>query len=258
VLVTNSDSLADLEYRAVLEAHARSGCAATLVLVPEQAGFSAVDLDRDGRVVALAGAPAVDPASVARRCVFAGVSVLEQQVLDRLPATAPSCLVRDVYRTLAAERRLNAVVHTGLWWEVGTPRSYLEGSLRLLDLPPERLRAVCAEHDPVREIDGAIAAVGPGAVLEDGARAVGHVALGFASRVSRGSTIEDSVIMPEAWIGPGGRLVRCIVGPGAELPAAFEAVEALICSDPGVDGDLGSGTHRETGLLVRPFAESGS
>ena len=82
----------------------------------------------------------------------------------------------------------------------------------------------------------------------------GAVALGLAAHVEAGARIVDSVILSEAWIGPGARLERVLVGPGTEIPAGFELTEALICNDPGDDAPLPPQVERHSGLLVRRFA----
>ena len=68
--------------------------------------------------------------------------------------------------------------------------------------------------------------------------------------------IEDSVVMPEAWIGSGCRLKRVIVGPGVEVPAGFEAEDAVLCPDPGGEADLPAAARRVDGLLVCTFETS--
>jgi ADP-glucose pyrophosphorylase len=69
--------------------------------------------------------------------------------------------------------------------------------------------------------------------------------------VGEGAALEDTVVMPEAWIGPGSTLRRCIVGPGTEIPMHFEAFETLIVTDPDPYSALSPGVHRVAGLLVR-------
>jgi NDP-sugar pyrophosphorylase family protein len=159
--------------------------------------------------------------------------------------------VTDIYMDLLPDRRLGAYVHDGFWWEFGTLGTYMEGSLRLLDLPAEQIEAM-VETDPVREIDAARVAVGDGAV-HDGVVLIGRVALGMASMVGEGSTVEDSVIMPGAWVPPGCHLRHSIVGPGTELPVGTELVDALICTDPFPDSEPPPGATREDGLLFAPL-----
>jgi len=154
---------------------------------------------------------------------------------------------------LAAEGRLNAHVHDGFWWEFGEPREYLEGSIRLIELAAER-RTRLGDFDLVRSMGDATVALGAGADLHAGGIDVsGRIAIGLGVMVGEGAVLRDSVIMPEAWVGPGSKLLRCIVGPGTEIPVGFEASHAIVVTDPDPQAPLPSGTARVDGLLVRRF-----
>jgi mannose-1-phosphate guanylyltransferase len=257
ILVCNSDFLADIDVPALVKAHRSAGVPATLVLAPAREGYSEVQWDAEQRVLSLAGEPRAKPESVAGTGLFTGCQVIEEELLDGIPDDRPSDTVRDVYRPLAAEGRLGGHLHRGFWWEFGTPRMYLDGSLRLLDLPPRQLDRVCCEHDTVRNIGGARATIGAGTAIHRTARLLGRVSLGYACQVSSGVEIEDSVVMPEAWVGPDCRLRRAVIGQGAELPAGFSVQDALVCGDPGETMRLPEGARREAGLVLRDFGPAG-
>jgi len=245
IVIANSDFLSDIDLGPLLDAHLASDCLATLVLAPWQPGYTVVLRDPHGHITSLAGGG---------EWLFTGCHIIDEGVLELIPDGAPSCIVRDVYRALAEERRLNSYVHRGFWWEFGSPEQYLEGCLRLLAEPPERLREICADHDPVRNLGEAVASVGAGAAADAGTRFIGHAALGYGSYVSEGSRVEDSVIMPEAWLGPRCRLRRSVIGLGVELPADFESEDELVCLDPDPRADLGPSLERRAGVLVQPFS----
>lgn len=253
ILIHNCDFLSDIDFRAVLERHRASGMAATLVLVPEHADYSTIEIDGDGRVLSIGGRPERESSRVAGRYTFTGCHVMDESLLDRIPAGRPSGIVDEVYRPLAAEGRLGAWIHPGVWWELGSPERYLEGSLALLALPEDR-RAEVALHDPVHLIDRTRVALGAGAVLDGALELAGGVAVGLASRLGRGSQVKDSVVMAESWIGPNSRLDRVIVGPGVEVPARFSARECLICN--GSDGrgiEDRPDIRREGDLMIYDF-----
>lgn len=252
ILVRNSDFVADIPLAKALASHLRSGCPATLVVVPHRAGYTSVELNARGGVAAFGGREGKARA-MSDRFLFTGYHLLEEAVLAAIPRGRPSDIVREVYMPLAAEGRLNAHVHDGFWWEFGEPHEYLEGSMRLIELPADR-RNRLGDFDPVRSIGDAMAAVGAGADLHaPGIVLTGRVAIGLGVMVGEGAILRDSVIMPEAWVGPGSRLRRCIVGPGTEIPVGFEASNAIVVTDPDPATVLPSGTERVAGLLVRRF-----
>jgi len=251
-LVHNSDFLSDIDFQAMLEEHRDSQMAATLALVPARAGYSTVQIDARGRIISIAGKPEVAPDLIAGHFTFTGCHILDESLLDRLPR-GESNIVTDLYQPLAAEGRLGGYLHPGFWWEFGTPKSFLEGQLELLSIP-ESERSAIAEHDVVRAVSGAeAAAIGAGVEIEDSARLGGRCAIALASRVGEEAIIEDSVIMEESWVGPQCNLRRCVIGPQTELPAGFEADNALIVADLKLLEPLPRGIERHEGLLIRPL-----
>ncbi len=245
-LVHNGDFLSDVDLAAALEAHRRSGMLATLVLAAARDGYSRVEVDDAGRVLAIAGRPGPAGPAAAGSYLFTGMQILQDEVIDRIPADTPSDIIRDVHLGLLGEGRLGSYVHRGFWWEFGDPETFLEGCLRLIEMPDGE-RARVGTTDRVRDLEGARVAVGALADFHTGVQLERRVALGYGTRVSEGSWLADSVVMPEVWIGPGSRLERVLVGPGTEIPAGFEARDALVCQEA---ADPPEGTE---GLLVRSF-----
>jgi len=249
-VVRNADFLADVDVGALARAHAASGCEATLALAPARAGYTAVRVDGDGRVAAFGERPPTPPGVAAASYLFTGYHVLEENVLDRIPPSGPSDIVLDVYLELVSQRRLATFVHDGFWWEFGTPETYLEGSIALLELPPGRRRAV-AETDPVRDLRGFPAALGPGAEIDPAVRLGGPVVLGARSRAAAGSFIARSVVMDGVVVESGAELDRCIVGPGVRVPAGVSWSDTLVCADPAPADPPSPATARRDGLLHR-------
>ena len=252
ILVHNCDFLSDIDIEAVARAHRQSGLLATLVLVAPRPGYSKVEVDSAGRVVSLGGKPHVDPSRVAASHVFTGCHVIDERVLDLIPAGRPSSIVSDAYLDLAARGQLGSFVHRGFWWEFGTPEAYLEGSLRLFDLPPEQLGRMTS-HDPIRSVGGGTVAMGAGATVQDGAEIDGRLALGLASLVARGARLRDCVILGESWIGPAARLERVVVGPGVEIPAGFRGHRALIARARPGHGETIAGLRLDGELAILEF-----
>lgn len=258
VLISNADYLADIDLRAALAAHLQSGHLATLVLIPTRAGYGHVEVDAEGCILSLAGKPETPPERVAARRSFAGLHILDPSVLERLSSRPGTCLVRDLHRSLAEEGRLGSWLHSGFWWEFGSPELFLEGSFHLMDSPSERILAICGGHDPLRRIGAAIVAMGPGAESDDDAELHGRLALGFASHISAGARLEDVIVLGESWIGPGCRLRRVVVGPGVEMPAETEFEDVLVCADPDPSLALPPATRRVDGLLIRDLEHARS
>ncbi len=244
VLVHNGDALSDVPLREVLDHHRSRGLPVTMVVAPHRDGYTPVSVE-GGRVVAIGGKDA------GARWLFTGIHVLDERMLDALPPDRPSDVVRDLYLDRIPKGEVGAFVHEGFWWEFGSPAAYLDGSLRLARLEADA-RARVATTDPVRRVGDAIVACGAGADLHAGGVALrGTVVLGMASLLAEASEVEDSVVLPEAWIGPGTRLRRVVVGPGAEIPAGLDLEELLVASDPDPSAPPPAGCERLGSLLAR-------
>ena len=176
-------------------------------------------------------------------------------MLDLIPQGAPSDIVRDVYFGLAAEGRLNAHVHDGFWWEFGSPREYLEGSMRLVGLPSEK-RLGLGDFDAVRPVGGAIASVGAGADCSaPGIQLAGTLAIGMGVMIGEGPPWRTRSSCRSAWIRPRSNLRRCIVAPGTEIPLEFSASDALLAADVDRDSAPERGIEQVSGAPDTTFLE---
>jgi NDP-sugar pyrophosphorylase family protein len=114
VLALNGDELLDLDFRALLGEHERSGAAATIVVAQVRSPFGLVELDEAGRVTGFSEAPLLP------NWVNSGVYVLGEEALERLPERGDH--EQSTFPELAAEGRLHGFRHEGVWLTVNTPK----------------------------------------------------------------------------------------------------------------------------------------
>jgi NDP-sugar pyrophosphorylase family protein len=125
VYALNGDELIDVDLVALLAAHREHGGAATVVVAPLPTGFGVVELADDDRIEGFDESPELP------HWVNAGVYVLDDEAIERLPERGDH--ERSTFPDLAAEGKLYAYRHEGLWLTVNTPKE-----LRTAD---EHLRA---------------------------------------------------------------------------------------------------------------------
>jgi mannose-1-phosphate guanylyltransferase len=222
-LMLNGDVLADLDLRAVVEQHRRTGARATLALVSvdDPSAYGLVHTQDDGGVTGFVEKPA--PHQIDTHQVSAGAYVLERDVLDGLRAGEPASIEREVFPRLAGAG-LYGCLTDGYWLDIGTPERYLEASFDILE---GRLGEHPAKAAPrlqlARDVDAAgaqilpSALVGSGSRLAPGARIGPRAVLDGDVTVGPGARIERSVVMRGAWIGGGCELQDCIVAAGARI-----------------------------------------
>jgi NDP-sugar pyrophosphorylase family protein len=114
LFVLNGDELIDVDFGALLESHRRHGGAATIVVARLPTGFGVVDVDGDDRVLGFDESPELP------FWAHAGVHVLEPEAVERLPEKGDH--ERTTFPELAAEGRLFAYRHEGVWLTVNTPK----------------------------------------------------------------------------------------------------------------------------------------
>jgi NDP-sugar pyrophosphorylase family protein len=140
-LALNGDELLDVDFRALLDDHERSGAAATIVVAQVRSPFGVVDLEADGRVTGFREAPLLD------HWVNSGVYALGEEALERLPERGDH--EQSTFPELAAEGKLRAYRHDGVWLTVNTPKD-LRTADEFMEANPE-----WQPRKHVRRLDGA-------------------------------------------------------------------------------------------------------
>jgi NDP-sugar pyrophosphorylase family protein len=114
VYAINGDELFDLELSELLAAHRRGQAAATITVAPLYSHLGVVDVDDADVVRGFREGPRLP------FWVNTGLYVLEDEAISRLPERGDH--EASTFPELAAERRLRAFRHEGLWLTVNTPK----------------------------------------------------------------------------------------------------------------------------------------
>ena len=113
VFALNGDELVDVDLGDVLTLHRERAAAATITVVPLRSAFGVVDLD-DDLVTGFREAPRLE------HWVSCGIYVLGEEALERFPERGDH--ETTTFPELAAEGRLRAHRHEGIWLTVNTPK----------------------------------------------------------------------------------------------------------------------------------------
>jgi NDP-sugar pyrophosphorylase family protein len=131
VLALNGDELLDVDFAALLEQHRSSGAAATITVAQPRSPFGVVELEGD-RVTGFAEGGTIE-------CwVSCGVYALGEDALARFPERGDH--ETTAFPELAAEGKLGAFRHAGLWLTVNTPKD-LRRAEEYVSAHPEWLQA---------------------------------------------------------------------------------------------------------------------
>jgi NDP-sugar pyrophosphorylase family protein len=114
VFALNGDELVDVDLDALLARHRESGGSATITVVPLRSSLGVVDVGPGDMVTGFREAPTLP------YWASCGLYVLGEEAIDRLPERGDH--ERTTFPALAAEGRLAAFRHEGVWLTVNTPK----------------------------------------------------------------------------------------------------------------------------------------
>ncbi len=228
-LVVNGDVLTDLDIGGLIDFHDGHGGAGTIHLIPveDPSRYGVVPTDGAGRVLDFVEKPAAEDAP--SRWINAGTYVLEPEVLELIAPEGRVSIERETFPALAAEGRLYGYEVETYWVDAGTPETYLQAQLDLIDghrAGQPSVIAVAAHAEVGADAKVEHAVVMAGAAVADGAAVLDSAVLPGA-RIEAGATVRDSIIGPQAVVGAdavveAGSVVgdRAVVAPGEVLTAA--------------------------------------
>jgi NDP-sugar pyrophosphorylase family protein len=114
VLAMNGDELVDVDFPALLERHRSTGAAATVTVAQPPSQFGQVELTDDDVVTGFHEVSSVP------YWVNCGIYVLSEEALARFPEQGDH--ETTAFPELAADGKLRAFRHTGVWLTVNTPK----------------------------------------------------------------------------------------------------------------------------------------
>ena len=194
-LVLNGDILQDLNITAFLKFHRRNRAQATLALtrVKDARPYGLVKIDAAGQVRQFLEKPSLSQITKAA-AVNAGAYLFEPSVFKLIPAAVACSLERSTLPQLLENRsRVFGYLSAGYWIDIGTPESYLQAHLEMMERQKRPLL------------------IGRGCVIGDCVRFSGHVCVGPRCRIGKGAELDNCVVWADTTIDEGARLERCVV-----------------------------------------------
>lgn len=222
-VVVNGDVITDLDLSELWRRHHEVAAEATIALTPveDPSRYGVVPTDDDGRVLGFVEKP--PPGEAPTNWINAGTYVFDPAVLDRIPDDRPASVEREIFPAVVDDGGLWAVQSDAYWVDAGTPATYLQIQLDLLD--GVRGEARTGVHPDANIADDAQvdrAVVMAGAAVGAGARVCDSVVSAGAT-IEHGAVIDGSLVGPHAVVGATARLGGlCIIGDGVTVPAGAD------------------------------------
>ena len=217
-VVLNGDTLPTFDLAEMVAFHGAHRGQATLLCDPDPgpdfSGERRLQTDPAGSITGLVGP---DEAGLG----FAGVWLLEPAALGYLTGR-PGGLSEDLLPGLIRAGTAHAFASRAPWFEIGTPRRYLEASLRALEdgMRPRRSTRR-AGTGGIRFGPGAegvpAALIGAGTVLEEGARVERSLLLEDV-RIGARAVVRGSVVAAAESVPAGARIQDALFAGGVAEP----------------------------------------
>jgi mannose-1-phosphate guanylyltransferase len=224
-VVVNGDVLTDLDLSGLWKLHHERGAEGTIALTPvdDPSRYGVVPTDDEGRVVAFVEKPA--PGTAPTNWINAGTYVLEPSVLDRIDDGRKVSIERETFPAMVVDQSLYAVPSDAYWVDAGTPATYLQAQLDVID----------GHRGPMEPAVSAEARISAAADVRHSVLMAGVV-------VEEGATVLDSVVLPGGRVAAGARVRDSIVGPGAAVGTRASLTELTV---------IGAGVVVESGAELR-------
>jgi mannose-1-phosphate guanylyltransferase len=219
-IMINGDVFTDLDVTSVWNRHHEVGAEATIALTPveDPSRYGVVPTDDEGRVLGFVEKP--PPGEAPTNWINAGTYVLEPSVLERIDADRRVSIERETFPAIVADGGLWAVQSDAYWVDAGTPSTYLQVQLDLLDgirgMKVDGISGDASVDDRAtveRSVVMAGASVAPGAVVR-------HSVVTTGATIGADAVIDGSVVGPNAVVHEGAKVTGLsMIGDGAVIEA---------------------------------------
>lgn len=227
VLILSGDHIYKMDYSLMLEEHKKNQADATIsvIQVPweEASRFGIMHTDEYGRIVEFEEKPKYPKNNLASMGIYIFCWRLLKEYLEadeQDPLSSHDFGKNIIPKMLQGSQRMFAYRFAGYWKDVGTLESYWEANMDLLSDYPE-----LDLYDP----DWRIYSVNP----SQPPNYISPTAKVHRSLINEGclihGEIENSVIFPGVYVGPGSRIVDSVIMPNVKIGANVTIEKAIIC-----------------------------
>jgi NDP-sugar pyrophosphorylase family protein len=247
VFVVQGDNIFDIKVKQLLDFHREKGAALTIVLreVQNVEGLGLADIDKCGRIQRFVEKP--EPKDAPSNLANTGLYVISPEVRKIFKEKGVQQIIKEKNRldfgydfipyVISSGRPVYGFTLKGSWFDVGTPRNYLEAMKDLLNggfstlkdfggrlskEEPIWVQGDSNDSEKVRqeiidkikhkkiELEGAVL-IGRHCQIEDGARIVNSCIDNF-TRIGKDAVITNSAIMDRVIVGEKAEIHDSIIG----------------------------------------------
>lgn len=223
VLILSGDQLYQMDYRELLDLHAKDGADLTVATIPvvaeEATGFGIMKTDSEGKIVSFVEKPSMEELSEWKSGTTAeneqqgkvylasmGIYVFSKDVMLKLFEENPDATdfgKEIIPKAIDQGISVSSYSYSGYWEDIGTIGAFFDANLALTETVPafnlydnDQLIYSRARYLPASKLTGTNlekVLIAEGCIIE--ASRIEQSVIGIRSRIGRGTTIESSIIM---------------------------------------------------------------
>ena len=231
VLILSGDHIYKMNYDKMLKAHIDSGADATIAVmeVPmkEASRFGIMNTDETDRIVEFEEKPKEPKSNLASMGIYIfSYKTLRKYLKEDEKKDSNHDFGKDIIPAYLNDGlKLQAYRFKGYWKDVGTIDSLWEANMDLLDPENELDLADPSWKIYTEDVNALPQYIGDNAVIDNAYITQGSIIEGTVknsviftnARIDEDAQVIDSVIMPNAIVGKGAKVTRCIVAEGVEI-----------------------------------------
>lgn len=230
VLSFSGDIVTDVDLAELWHRHRQIGADATMCLTAEHVDGTTPVYVADNLVIAIGELPPLLRHKTGMTChTFTSIQVLGPKILGRLPTSGGSSVIDKAYLPhLADGNPIGAYIHDGIWFDVGTPDTYLDAHMEILSELPSPVAHTMLESVGVPQV---LKEAGvPLSIFKNSQTIIiGSPKIGRAARLG-----PKAVIMNGTVIGANAIIESSILLPGATIAAKEEIFGEIISREEAV------------------------
>ena len=230
VLILSGDHIYKMDYNLMLEEHManNSDLTVSVIEVPweEASRFGIMTADGEGNIVKFSEKPKEPDSNLASMgiYIFKWKTLRKALLEDHEAENTSHDFGNDIIPKLLSEnKKLTVYRFAGYWRDVGTVQSYYDSQMDLIDnvdninvfIGDMRIFSNSNMYPPQyvgREANIDNSLICNGCTVYG---SVKHSILGSGAVVSAGAVVEDSIVLPNAWIGRNCKITKAIINEGA-------------------------------------------
>ena len=221
-LVINSDVLADVNLKDVLNFHKEKNSKLTLVVrkVGEAEKYKSIQRVEEGRIVHFLGHSIKNPEPTTQ-VMFTGIQIMEPEIFSRIPENKFCGTTEDVFPGMIQEGLpVYGFLHRGYWIDMGTRETYIQAQRDALD--GKVSLKIASSRNPEGPLLVPPIHMGKNCEISQNAQIGPYAILGDGCRIRSGAVVENSILWSKATVGGNINVQNCIIGEGVTVDASVK------------------------------------